>query len=96
MAKGYKNYDAKLKAKIALESIKGDRSILQLCAENNISKSSVIEWRDKLAQEAETIFVPAHERQRLLNDKKREIDILHKVIGEIRVENNFLKKKLLQ
>ena len=87
MAKGYKNYDAKLKAKIALESIKGDRSILQLCAENNVSKSSVIEWRDKLVQEAETIFVPAQERQRLLNDKKREIDILHKVIGEISVEN---------
>jgi transposase len=96
MSKGYKSYDAKLKARIALESMKGDISLVQLCADNKISKTSVIEWRDKLTQEAETIFVPSHEKQKLLNNARKEIETLHKVIGEITVENNFLKKKLLQ
>jgi transposase len=94
MPKGYKNYDAKTKAKIALAAIKGEENLLAICAENKISKSSAIEWRDKLVTGADAIFTPAHEQQRSCQKLKQEIESLHRVLGEMVAENNFFKKKL--
>lgn len=91
-----KSYEAKLKAKVALAAIKGEESIVEICAANNIPKTTAVEWRDKLVNEAELIFIPLHEREKQAKVLKQEIEILHKMIGEISVENNFLKKKLLK
>lgn len=95
MPKGYKNYDAKTKAKIALAAIKGEESLLEICAENKIAKSSAIEWRDKLLAGADAIFMPAHEQQKVCHKLQQEIESLHRVLGETVAENRFFKKKLL-
>lgn len=94
MPKGYKTYDAKTKAKIALAALKNEASLLAICAENKISKTSAIEWRDKLIAEAEVVFASPHEQQKACNKLKQELDSLHKVLGEMAAENNFFKKKL--
>ncbi len=62
MPKGYKCYDAKTKAQIAVAAMKGEASLLQICADNKVAKTSVVEWRDKLHAEAETIFASTNER----------------------------------
>jgi transposase len=91
-----KSYESKLKAKVALAAIKGEESILEICSVNNIPKTTAVAWRDKLLNEAELIFIPVHERERKARLLRQEIEVLHKMIGEISVENNFLKKKLLK
>jgi hypothetical protein len=55
-----------------------------------------MEWRDKLVNEAAELFVPPHERDKRVKLLRQEIELLHKVIGEVTVENNFLKKKLMK
>jgi hypothetical protein len=35
-----------------------------------------------------------HERNRVIRNLQQEIDSMHKIIGEITIENSFLKKKL--
>ena len=35
-----------------------------------------------------------HERNRIVRNLQTEIDSMHKIIGEITIENSFLKKKL--
>ncbi len=94
MSRGYKNYDAKTKAKIALAAIKGETSLLAICAENNISRTSAMEWRDKLLTDAEMIFAHPQEQQKACHKLKQELESLHRVVGEMAIENNFLKKKL--
>jgi len=94
MPKGYKKYDAKTKAKIALAAFKSEASLLALCAENKISKTSAIEWRDKLVAEADIVFAPPHEQHKACSKLKQEVESLHKVLGEMAAENNFFKKKL--
>jgi transposase len=89
-----KTYDAKLKAKVALEALKGEASILEIAKNNNIPKTNIMEWKNKLNECAESIFTPAHERDKVIRDLNKEIESMHKIIGEITIENNFLKKKL--
>jgi transposase len=89
-----KNYEPELKAKAAIEAIKNCKTTTEICAEFKIPSTSLYDWRDKVLSNAKNIFIPENEfvkQQRLL---KQEISDLHKILGEITVENNYLKKKL--
>ena len=94
MSNAHKSYDAKLKAKIVIEVLKNDADILEVCKNHNVPKTSVIDWKNKLIEEAATIFVPPSEKEKIVRGLKQDISILQNIIGEITVENNFLKKKL--
>lgn len=94
MAKIVKNYDKSLKAKIALEAHKGEKSILEICSEYKVPKTNVHDWVRKLTEEVVSLFEHPKEKLKVENNYKKEIEKLHKIIGEITVENNYLKKKL--
>jgi 1-deoxy-D-xylulose 5-phosphate reductoisomerase len=81
MPRGNYNYSAKTKAKIALAAIKGETSLLAICAASRVSKTSALEWRDKLVAEAEIVFVPAHEHQKVCQKLKQEVESLQRVLG---------------
>ncbi len=89
-----KTYDAKLKARVALEAIVGKKELIEISTENNISKTTICEWRDKLINEAVEVFVPVYEKDKQVKQLKESIEDLHKIIGEVTIENIFLEKKL--
>jgi len=94
MSKVYKYYDPKLKAKIALEVLQNDADILEICKNHNIPKTNVLDWKNKLIEEAPSIFIPQSEKEKEVRGFRNDIEILQRIIGEITVENSFLKKKL--
>lgn len=94
MTRTCKSYDSKLKAKIAIELLQGKIELIEIAAKYNIPKSTIVEWRDKLLQEAEQLFIAPHEKDKQVRKLQSNITDLHKVIGEITIENSFLKKKL--
>ena len=96
MKRSAKKYDAQLKAKLALELVSEKKSILEICTEHKIPKTTLIEWKEKLEKECHDIFLPMSERDKKLKQLQNVIQDLHKIIGEITIENNFLKKKLLK
>ena len=94
MSKKIKSYDKSLKAKIALEAYKGEKTMLEICSQYNVPKTNVHDWLNKLKENVSDIFELPQDSLRKLSSYKQEIEKLHKVIGEITVENKFLKKKL--
>lgn len=89
-----KQYDADLKAKLALEFITGIKSAVELSAEYKIPQTNLHDWKAKLLDNAKEVFIPEHQRNKKVRLLEQEISDLHKIIGEITVENNFFKKKL--
>ncbi len=89
-----KSYDAKLKAKVAIEAIASKKELIEISTEHNISKTTICEWRDKLISEASELFIPFHEKDRQVKQLKADLEDLQKIIGEVTIENSFLKKKL--
>lgn len=91
-----KTYDSKFKAEVALQALDNSKSLVEIGSERNVPKTTIIEWRDRLISNASELFLPPHERDRQVRSLKQEIELLHKMIGEITIENSFLKKKLMR
>lgn len=90
MAK-FKRRDPVFKLKVALEAAKDEKQIKQIARDYEIHPKQVTEWRDRLLESADIIFETKFNKQIQL--EKRE-DRLLKTIGELTVENDWLKKKL--
>jgi transposase len=88
--RGY--HTAKLKAKVALEALKGELTTAELASKYQIDPSQVNRWKTELLDGAEEIF--AVKRGRKKADDKKEIDDLYRKIGKLEVQNEFLEGKL--
>jgi len=85
-----KNYDSKFKSRVALEAVQGMRSIAEIASEHNIHPNLVGQWKRKLLEESAEIFATKTEKQQ--ESKYSEDDLMRK-IGQLEVENDFLRKK---
>ena len=87
-----KKYDAALKARIALEAVKGDKTIREISSEYGVHSSQIMKWKKQLLEELPSIFSD----KRAKTEKERE-DLeaeLYRQIGQLKVELEWLKKKI--
>jgi len=89
-----KNHDAAFKAKVALEALKGDRTMAELSSEFGVHANQIRQWRQKLVDELPGVFSD----RRRKNDKETEEETseLYRQIGQLKVELDWLKKKSQQ
>lgn len=90
-----KHYDKEFKAKVALEAIKGEKTIQELATLYEVHPNQVVLWKKQLMENASQLF------ERSGKDKEQEAaehkeEALYKQIGQLQVENDFLKKKYKQ
>lgn len=89
-----KSYEARFKAKLALEAVKQEKTIAQLSAEYGVHSGQIAKWKKQLMEELPGIFSGARKR----TDRKAEElrDELYRQIGQLKVELDWLKKKYSQ
>jgi len=86
-----KKYPKEFKARVALEAIKGEKTIAEISSEYEVHSNVVIKWKKQLKDHMSDIFIRKNEQE---PDAEKKIDNLYKEIGRIQVENAWLKKKL--
>ena len=83
----------KFKFKVALEAVKGIRSINDIAAEYKVAPTQVSAWKKELQEGGSALF----ERKNARNDEKKEKEKqtaqLERTIGRLVVEKDFLAKK---
>lgn len=91
MIKKRKHHSEEFKAKVALEALKEQKTIVQIAQENEVHPNQVIKWRKQLLEGAGQIFEDGR-----LKPKEREVsqDQLFQQIGQLQYELAWLKKKL--
>ena len=89
MARIYKKHGSAFKSKVALEAIKEKRPLGELCQEYSVSASQISTWKKQLEEGSKQIFEGNQS-----NKHQEEIDRLHKVIGQLTAECNFLERVL--
>ena len=87
-----KKFEPALKARIALEALKGEKTTAQISSEYEVHATQVTQWKQELIQRSAELF--AKHNNSMAKEQEEQTDKLHKVIGEITMENNWLKKKL--
>lgn len=81
---------AALKAKVALEAIKGHKTINEIASAYEVHPNQVSTWKKKLLDGSTDVFTRANERCEESFEREREK--LFSQIGQLKVENDFLKK----
>jgi transposase len=92
MKRTRKKHNATFKAKVALAAIKGDRTIAELASEFGVHPNQISNWKKRLVDGAASVF----EGGGLAEGKASEaqVDVLYRQIGQLKVENDFLARKL--
>jgi transposase len=76
----YRKFTAKQKLEIVLASLRGDRSIVELCREHDIAESLLRKWRDQALAAAAERFESGQERS-LQTEQRRRIAQLERALG---------------
>lgn len=91
MAKKRQQYRNDFKFKIALEAVKGVKTVSQIAAEHNLHPTQISTWKKQLLQQGSSLFTRANDRQqREQQDREAE---LYEQIGRLKMELEWLKKK---
>ncbi len=88
---GRKKYSKELKAQIALDAIKGQKTIAELASEYGVHANQISTWKRKLLDAAPTAFTRGKDKDAEKNRFER--DRLYKKVGQLQIEVDWLKKK---
>lgn len=91
MRRKRKQYNPEFKAKVALAAIKNEETIAQLASRYEVHPTVINTWKRNLLDGAADLFAKGHKK-----DKNAEVkmDELYRHIGKLKVERDFLSKKL--
>ncbi len=89
-----KRHDKAFKAKVALESLKEDKTIQELARQYEIHPSQVLKWKKKLIEGVTDLFERPNKKSPKIRQAESERDTLLKTIDDMKIENDFLKKIL--
>jgi transposase-like protein len=91
MPKQRKTYSAELKARIALEAIKGQRTLNEIAADYGVHPNQVMQWKKQALAELPHVF--SERRTRIAQGEETLRAQLDQQIGQLKVERDWLKKK---
>jgi transposase len=91
MSKKRTRYSAEFKAKVALAALRNEQTISELAAHYGVHPTMINQWKKALLEGASEIFGKGHKR---LRQAEAELDELYRQIGRLKVERDFLSKKL--
>ena len=86
-----KSYNAAFKAKVALEAIKGQRTINEIASAYEVHPNQVTQWKKQAVSQLSEIFSNGRARADAAEEDLR--NQLYQQIGQLKVELDWLKKK---
>ena len=83
-----RNHSATFKAKVALEAMKEEQTLVELAERFEVHPNQITEWKKALIERASEIFDKGQ------SSKQPDIKELHAKIGQLALENDFLSGAL--
>lgn len=89
-----KRYDSAFKARVALAAVKGDRTLSELASEYGVHGNLISQWKRRLLSNVSRVFEEPEDG--VQRDHQAVVEELHRQIGQLHVELDWLKKKAAQ
>ena len=87
-----KRHSKDFKAKVAIDAIRGEKTVQEIAKKYEVHPNQVTLWKKQLIKNANSAFDDNSHDKELTKSKKKQ-DELFNHIGQLKVENDFLKKK---
>lgn len=91
MKRQRKQYSADLKAKIAVEAVKGQRTIQEIASHYSIHPNQITQWKRQLLEGASDVFSKGREHDGAADEQIRAE--LYQQVGKLQMDLEWLKKK---
>ncbi len=86
-------HSAEFKARIALEALKGLKTVQQIAAENQVHPTQVTQWKSQMIEGASDVFEQGRGRASQEQATQIREERLERKIGQLVVEVDWLSKK---
>lgn len=90
MSRTRRRHSAAFKAKVALEAAKGEQTAAQLASQYQVTPTQISTWKHKMLKELPQLFELSSSKA----DAERDTAPLYEEIGRLKMELDWLKKKL--
>jgi putative transposase len=87
-----RQYEAELKARVALAALKGDKTVNEIAALFEVHPNLVMNWKKRALAELPRVF--SEQAAKGAEDVEAREMRLYEQIGRLKVELDWLKKKL--
>ena len=84
-----KQHSPEFKARVAMASLSGEKTLAELSAEFGVHPTMISNWKQELVKRAGELFARGSKAP-AVEDAQKVIDDLHRKIGQLQVECDFL------
>ena len=85
-----RKFSAEFKAKVALEAIKNEKTLAELGHQYEVNPVTISKWKTAFLEKMSVIFEDGTNKKS--QESSPDLDQLYSQIGQLKVENDFLKK----
>lgn len=90
MRKPRRNHSPAFKARVALEAIRGEKTVAEIAAHHEVHATQVTAWKTQVLEQLARIFGGTA----IADDGKEQIRELREKVGQLTMENSFLEEAL--
>lgn len=92
MKRSRRKFSSKFKATVVIEALKEQKSLSELAQQFEIHPNQISTWKREFLEHAEHVFDDKHASKK--QEDRVDANELYAQIGQLKVENDFLKKNL--
>ncbi len=92
MKKSRRKFTSKFKAMVAIEALKEHQTLLELSKRFEVHPNQITSWKREFIENADAAF--SSEKQHNESGSEVPVEKLFQQIGQLQVENDFLKKSI--
>ncbi len=92
MRKMRRKHTPEFKLKAIIEILKGEKTAAQIASELSIHPVALSEWKKQFTEAGSQIFIK-HKKSKNLSEAREKAELFEQ-IGRLKMENEWLKKKL--
>lgn len=92
MSNKRRTLNSQFKAKVALAALRGEKTVNELAKEYEVHTTQISQWKSLLLEQATQVFAKGSQKKETDSEKERDFHLQQ--IGQLKIELEWLKKKM--